>query len=72
MRFEKRVNEALTRIIGAAVVRPDGSGLVIEFGPADGPPHIVLRMSKNEAAQLIAGLRSVSAGGDEEIILTEE
>ena len=71
MRYEQRESEALTHQIGAAVVRPDGSGLVVEFGPADGPPHILLRMTKHEASQLIAGLRSVMSGGAEEIILIE-
>lgn len=72
MRFEQRDGEPGIRPIGAAVVRPAGAGIVIDFGPADGPPLIRLALSKSEATQLSAALRGVLGGRDEEIILVEE
>lgn len=72
MRFEQRDGDLIARPIGAAVVRPEGVGIVVEFGPADGPPLMRLVLSKSEATQLSAAVRGVLGGRDEEIILVEE
>lgn len=72
MRFEQRDGELNVRQIGAAVVRPEGVGIVVEFGPADGPPLTRLLLSKSEATHLSAALRGVIGGRDEEIILVED
>lgn len=72
MRLEILDGDRISRQVGAAVVRPDGIALTLEFGPADGPAITRLVLSKSEAKQLVAALRGVLAGRDEEIILVEE
>jgi hypothetical protein len=72
MRLEQRDGALSTRQVGAAVVRPEGMSIFVELGPADGPPHTRVILSKNEATQLVSALRGVLAGRSEEIILTEE
>jgi hypothetical protein len=59
--------------MGAAVVRaaPDG-GVIVEFGPADGAPIIVLEMTRTEALQMSDMIRAVANGGSEGIILAAE
>lgn len=64
--------ELSIRPVGAAVVRPDTPGVVVELGPADGPALTRLRLSAREATQLSNALKSVINGRDEEIILVEE
>ena len=72
MRFEQRDGEHVVRPVGAAVVRPEGVGIVVEFGPADGPPLTRLVLSKSEATQLSAALRGVLGGRAEQVILVEQ
>jgi hypothetical protein len=72
MRIEMMDGELTVRPVGAAVVRPDETGVVVEFGPADGPPLTKLRLSKQEANQLSAALKAVINGREEEIILVED
>lgn len=72
MRLEIIDDEAIVRPVGAAVVRPDAKGVLVEFGPADGPPLARLRLSKDEAAQLGNALKAVLNGRDEAIILVED
>lgn len=72
MRIEMMDGELTVRPVGAAVVRPDGTGVMVEFGPADGPALTKLRLSQQEAKQLSAALNSVLNGREEEIILVED
>jgi hypothetical protein len=72
MRFEMLNGDELIRQIGAAVVREDGAGLIIEFGPADGPPMNRLRLSSDEAHRLLQAVRTVLNGKHEEIILADD
>jgi hypothetical protein len=72
MRIESMDGELTLRLVGAAVVRSDRQGLVVEFGPADGPPLTKLRLSTSEAKQLGAALKAVIDGRDEAVILVEE
>ena len=72
MRLEIVDNEPPVRPVGAAVVRPDSTGVVIELGPADGPPLARLRLTAREVAQLSSALKSVINGRDEAILLVED
>lgn len=58
--------------LGAAVVRshPNGS-VLLEFGPADGPPTITLELSQDEATRLAAALREVAVDGGEDVLLND-
>lgn len=60
------------RAVNAAVIRADRTGTIkLELGPADGPPHVALSMSVDEAQRLNAALRAIGQNGGEEILLTE-
>lgn len=72
MRIELLDGELSIRPAGAAVVRAVETGVIIDFGPADGPPLSRLRLTSGEATQLSAALKSVASGKHEEIILVEE
>ena len=59
--------------VGAAVVRPAPNGLVVlEFGPADGPPIVRLTLSDAEALRLSATVAAVINGGDEQILIVDD
>ena len=60
------------RDVGAVVVRrgPAG-GVLLELGPADGPPYLRLVLTGAEATRLSATLQSIVNGRDEEILITE-
>jgi hypothetical protein len=60
------------RPVGAAVVRADSKNVVVEFGPADGPPLARLHLSAREATQLSNALKTVINGRNEEILLVED
>jgi hypothetical protein len=63
----------IKRGIGAAVVRAGPrSGVLLELGPADGPPHLRLVLSSAEASRLSATLQAVVANGGEAILLLDE
>jgi hypothetical protein len=72
MRIEQRDGEFAVRQIGAAVVRSEAAGVVVELGPADGPPLTRLILTKSEATQLGSVLRRVLGGRKEQVILIEE
>lgn len=73
MRMEFLDGETISRAIGAAVVRPDPSGvLLVEFGPADGPAQTRLRLTVGEVNQLVSALKAVANGREEEIIMGED
>ena len=59
--------------IGAAVVRAaPGGGVLLELGPADGPPHVRLSLTSAEALRLSATVRGVATSGGEEILLADD
>ena len=63
----------IRRDIGAAVVRASpGGGVVLELGPADGPPHLRLVLTGAEAMRLSATLQSIANGRGEEILIVDE
>ena len=63
----------LKRQVGAAVVRPSPTGgVLLELGPADGPPHVRLTLSAEEATRLSATVHAVAHGGSEAILLVED
>jgi hypothetical protein len=72
MRIEFLEGKQTTRALGGAVVRSDVNNVIVEFGSADGPPSMRLRLSSGEAVQLSQALKAVANGRAEEIILAEE
>lgn len=73
MRLERLDGEETGRAVGAAVVRAVGSGeIVLEFGPADGPPLVRLTMSHSEAMRLTAATQAVAQGGGESILIVDD
>jgi hypothetical protein len=72
MRLEIIDDGSIARPVGAAFVRPDTTGVVVELGPADGPPLARLRLTKDEATQLGNALKAVVNGRSEAIILVED
>jgi hypothetical protein len=61
------------RTIGAAVVRAGtNGGVVLDFGPADGPPQIRLVLSQAEAIQLGKSVREVANDGGEAVLIIDE
>lgn len=60
------------RAVSAAVIHADhAGGIVLEVGSADGLPHLRLTMTTVEAHRLSAALRTISADGGEQILLSE-
>jgi hypothetical protein len=72
VRLEFIDGDASVRPIGAAVVKPDGTGLAIELGPADGAPLVRLHLTASEVAQLGAALKTVIKDREEAILLVED
>lgn len=61
------------RAVSAAVVHADHTGgIVLEVGPADGPPHMRLTMTTRESQRLTTALRAIGADGGEQILLSED
>jgi len=61
------------RVIGATVVRAGHTGeVMIELGSPDGGPFVHLTLATEEAQRLATALRSVGAGGGEEVLITEQ
>lgn len=60
------------RDVGAVVARSDKGGVVLELGPADGPPHLRLVLSSGEATRLISTLQGLGGGGRERILFVDE
>lgn len=71
MRIDMMDGLGKSRPIGAAVVRASGGEVLLELGPADGPPHLRLTMSMSEATRLSATVTAVANGKDEEILIVE-
>jgi hypothetical protein len=73
MRLERLDEDDAARAIGAAVVRSVGSReIVLEFGPADGPPLVRLTMSHSEAMRLTAAAQAVVQSGGETILIVDD
>jgi hypothetical protein len=73
MRLEHLDGQESSRAVGAAVVRAAGvGGVVIELGPADGPPVVRLTMSPTEAIRLAATVQAVAQGGGETVLIVED
>jgi hypothetical protein len=73
MRLDYLDSSEPSRIIGAAVVRTRaGGGVVLELGPADGPPQIRLLLSQSEALQLGKSVRAIANDGGEAVIIVED
>ena len=61
------------RDIGAVVARGTATkGVVLELGPADGPPHLRILLSRDEVARLSATLQAIAAAGGEAILIVDE
>ncbi len=60
------------RALGAIVITKNAGDITIDAGPADGPPHVRITISRAEALHLSANLRAVANGRDEEVLLSEE
>jgi hypothetical protein len=61
-----------SRTIGAAVVRAGtNGGVVLDLGPADGPPHFRLLLSQAEAIQLGRIVQEVANEGGESVLIVE-
>ena len=59
--------------VGAAVARTaPGGGVMLELGPADGPPHLRLSLSSAEAMRLASTVQGVAANGGEEILIVDD
>ena len=59
--------------VGAVVVRGTATkGVVLELGPADGPPHLRLLLSGDEVTRLSATLQGIAGGGGEAILIVDE
>lgn len=72
MRLEVMDAQVQVRPVGAAVVRGGRNGaVVVEFGPADGPAHIRLTLSRAEAMRLCTTIQTVAHAGGEEIMIVE-
>jgi len=64
---------AIKRDVGAAVVRAaQTGGLLLELGPADGPPMVRLSFSTAEAARLSNTLHTIGANGGEAILMVDD
>jgi hypothetical protein len=62
-----------SRTIGAAVVRSGtNGGVVLDLGPADGPPQVRLVLSQAEAIQLGKSVREVANDGGEAVLIVED
>ena len=61
------------REVGAAVVRASpGGGMVLELGPADGPPQVRLSLSTQEATKLGTAIQTVVNGRGQEIVIVDD
>ncbi|MEA2525673.1 MAG: hypothetical protein QOF01_1971 [Thermomicrobiales bacterium] len=73
MRLERLGGEEAGREVGAAVVRAVGAReIVLELGPADGPPLVRLTMSHTEAMRLTSAAQTVVQSGGESILIVDD
>jgi hypothetical protein len=73
MRLDHLDSGEPSRTIGAAVVRARaGDGVVLDLGPADGPPQIRLLLSQSEALQLGKSVLAIANDGGEAVLIVEE
>ncbi len=70
---QEPVNGEVVWDVGAAVARTSpGGGVMLELGPADGPPHLRLSLSSAEALRLASTVQGVAANGGEEILIVDD
>ena len=73
MRLEHLDSSGPDRTIGAAVVRAQtGGGVILDLGPADGPPQLRLHLSYSEALQLSKSVLAVVNDGGEDVLIVED
>jgi hypothetical protein len=73
MRLETVDGEETSRIIGAVVVRSNAGGdVIVDIGPADGPPLVRVRMDNDEAQEFSTAIKGVADGGDEAVLLVDD
>jgi hypothetical protein len=73
MRLEAIDGDDGARVIGAAVIRKHAGGdIILDLGPADGPPLVRIRMGYNEAQNLAGAIRNVADGGDETVLIVDD
>lgn len=72
MRLDHLDGDENSRTVGGAVVRAvSGGELVLELGPADGPPLVRLTMSAREATRLAAAVQSIVQSGGETVLIVD-
>jgi hypothetical protein len=73
MRLETMDGEDTTRVIGAVVVRKNAGGdVIVDFGPADGPPLVRVRMDNDEAQEFSSAIKAVADGGKETVLMIDD
>jgi hypothetical protein len=73
MRLEIKDGDDPGRVIGAVVVRSQANGdIVLDFGPADGPAFVRLRMNRQEAVDLSAAVRTATNGDSETVLIVDD
>ncbi len=73
MRLEAIDGVEANRVIGAAVIRANiGGDVILDFGPADGPPLVRLRMDYDEAQELASAIKGVADGGNETVLIVDD
>jgi hypothetical protein len=72
MRIEMFDGEEQVRVFGATVVRSNGADVLIELGPSDGPPHVRLRLSRDEATKIGVTLSDFLTSGDGEVVIVND
>lgn len=69
----EKAGSTIKRDVGAAVVRAEqAGGVLLELGPADGPPMVRLIFSTAEATRLSNTLHTIGANGGEAILMVDE
>ena len=73
MQLETVDGEDTSRVIGAVVVRTNAGGdVIVDFGPADGPPLVRVRMDNDEAQEFSSAIKAVADGGNETVLIVDD
>ncbi|CAN5643170.1 hypothetical protein BH23CHL5_BH23CHL5_11110 [soil metagenome] len=63
----------VSRVIGAVVIRSLKTGeVLIDLGPADGPPLVRLRLDRSQAIDFATGVNNVAETGGEKVLLMDD
>ncbi len=63
----------VSRVIGAVVIRSLKTGeILIDLGPADGPPLVRLSLDRIQAIDFATGVSHVAETGGEKVLLMDE